>query len=523
MFFSLSLRKSFIAAGIAAVLFSALYGTVLLKEANYGSTPYFYTVAVAPRYALESALAELRRMSGNLAAAVGLTGTSYARDDGRTAHGIPVLTYHRILPNDDTNNVTVANFRDQMETLVRAGWESVTAEEYLAFMQGEIELPERSFLLTFDDGAKDSFYPVDPILRSLDLEAVNYIIAHSAQTEESTYYMTPEEIAAMLRTGRWEIGSHSYDGHRPYPTDAEGTEGLFFSDRLWIAEENRLETREEFTERVRADLTRAREELERTYGVTIDTYAFPLGNEVGVDGVSNFPGGTEITAEEASKLYSVGFLQANGQQFTFNYPEFRTFEAMRIHVDHDWDGDRLLSIMENGLPKDLPFEDDFETPKGWLLSWGTMEAGRNNLLLSASDDRTSASAILDGSRLWTDYSFDASMNWTGGSVFLLADAQDSKTYDACAFSEGEVSIQRTEDGVTTTLAKRQDARITRGTGVTAGIRVHGAVIECTWGFENVLETYDRSAEKGGIGIQTWDETPGAATLQVSSVLVRPIE
>jgi peptidoglycan/xylan/chitin deacetylase (PgdA/CDA1 family) len=39
-------------------------------------------------------------------------------------------------------------------------------------MKGEKILPKKSFLLTFDDGRKDSFYPVDPVLKKLNYNAV---------------------------------------------------------------------------------------------------------------------------------------------------------------------------------------------------------------------------------------------------------------------------------------------------------------------------------------------------------------
>ena len=116
-----------------------------------------------------------------------------------------------------------------MKTLKRAGWETVTLAEFESFMRGEQTLPEKSFLLTFDDGAKDSFYPVDPILAALDYEAVNFIIVESSEIPRTVYYLNPKEIARMIRSGRWAIGSHSFDGHRPYPVDASGTTGIFFS------------------------------------------------------------------------------------------------------------------------------------------------------------------------------------------------------------------------------------------------------------------------------------------------------
>jgi hypothetical protein len=88
--------------------------------------------------------------------------------------GVPVLTYHSVLSdkNDaalDTTvsdfegaNVSLEHFKDQMFKLKAAGWHTVTYADFEAFVRGQKELPAKSFLLTFDDGAKKSFFPGRP-------------------------------------------------------------------------------------------------------------------------------------------------------------------------------------------------------------------------------------------------------------------------------------------------------------------------------------------------------------------------
>jgi len=531
MYIDLSLRRMLPMLVIGMVLLVSVAATGNIKERRYGSTPPVASIGFAwqeltlrVRYAIESSVWK----TGQVASAAfsffsGEEEATRGGAGGRTARAIPVLTYHRIVGNrNDLNNVTVRNFSDQMFALKRAGWETITLKEYMEFMDGTRELPERSFLITFDDGAKESFYPVDPLFDMLGYEGVIYVIASAMYTEKSTYYLSPNELRRMLDTGRWEIGSHSYDGHRPYPTDRNGNTGIFFADKLWLEEESRLETTEEFTARVSNDLAHARKVLEDEYGVIVNTFAFPLGNETGIEGAANFPPGAGITEDEAEKLYDLGFLQTDNNNFTFNYLEDRSFIARRIHVDHDWSGERLLRELEGGLPKELPFEDDFSRDRGWIPAWGTLDLGTNNFLLRADEGASSASAFLDGSALWADYSFDATLNWQDGSVFLLADLTNSKTYNACVFSPGTVRIQSTKNGETRVLAEIRDPKFAYGESARMGIRVHGAVIECLWDYSSVVEAYSRAmSAKGGIGIQVWNPELGSAAVQVWSILVRP--
>jgi peptidoglycan/xylan/chitin deacetylase (PgdA/CDA1 family) len=453
------------------------------------------------------------------------------------AKAIPVLTYHRLVRDvNDVANVTVANFQDQMLALKKAGWQSVSLQEFEEFIEGRRTLPEKSFLLTFDDAAKDSFYPVDPILKALGFHATNFVIVASSEIPRSTYYLVPKEIERMIASGRWSIGSHSFDGHRPYPADPAGQTGVYFADRLWLSEQSRLETVSEFSARVRQDLAAAKKDLETTYNVPIRSFAFPLGNETGVNGANNFPEGASTTEAIARSLYKFGFLQLNNQHFTFAFPTREAlpgdiasmtahllgtdFIVRRIHVDHDWDGERLLSIMENGRMKTLPYEDDFSENRGWIPAWGALSIGRNNFELKATDSHSSASAFLDGSALWDDYGFDLTANWQSGHIFALADVIDSSTYDACVYSRGEVRIQSTVRGQTRTLVAKKVPAIAYSDSARLGIRVHGATIECTWDYASVLESYERK-HAGGVGVQVWNETLGVAEAQVSSVIVRP--
>jgi hypothetical protein len=270
---------------------------------------------------------------------------------------------------------------------------------------------------------------------------------------------------------------------------------------------------------VRSDLTRAKSALEADYGVAIDTFAFPLGNETGIEGAANFPEGAGITERVAEEIYDIGFLQTNDQGYPFNMPGDQ-FISRRIHVDHDWDGARLLAVMENGLEKDLPYSDDFAENHGWISSWGALDLGRNNLTLTVLDDTSSASAFLDGTRFWDDYAFNASVNWSNGSVFLLADVVDARTYDLCTFTDGLVRAQSTENGETRVLAEARDPEFTYTENAQLGIRVRGAVIECLWNYESVVEAYDRT-HGGGIGVQVWNSDLGEGTVQVKDILVRP--
>ncbi len=91
-----------------------------------------------------------------------------------TAASVPVLLYHGEGPA--TTTMPTGVFVDQMRALKAAGWQTITMEQFQAFMKGDAPVPDKSFLLTFDDGRVDTFYSVDPVLKDLGYTGVMFVV-----------------------------------------------------------------------------------------------------------------------------------------------------------------------------------------------------------------------------------------------------------------------------------------------------------------------------------------------------------
>ncbi len=168
-----------------------------------------------------------------------------------------------------------------MFTLKKNGYQTISIEDFYQFVNGTKKLPKKSFLLTFDDGRKESFYPADPVLKVLDYSAVMYVITEhvdSNSTKKSHYYLSADEIRMAMETGRWEIGSHGCHDHDPIIIDASGTKGSFMSNKKWLPELKRSETDQEFSDRILKDLIESKNDIKNLFGVDPISYAFPRGD-----------------------------------------------------------------------------------------------------------------------------------------------------------------------------------------------------------------------------------------------------
>ena len=142
-----------------------------------------------------------------------------------------------------------------MAALHQAGFHTISGSKFVAFLDDrDVKLPSRALLVTFDDGAKGVWIYADPVLRRLGFRATAFLITGDV-SHHQPYYLDWAEVAAMQRSGRWDFGSHTADGHGRIPVDATGTTNPFLTNREWLSDQNRLETLDEYQ---RASLQRPR-------------------------------------------------------------------------------------------------------------------------------------------------------------------------------------------------------------------------------------------------------------------------
>jgi peptidoglycan/xylan/chitin deacetylase (PgdA/CDA1 family) len=92
------------------------------------------------------------------------------------AKAVPVLMYHHVAPRPGLVTVKPQTFAAHMERLARAGYTALTADRFLAWMQGRVDVPHKSVLITFDDGYLDNYVHAYPTLKRLGLHAVVFLV-----------------------------------------------------------------------------------------------------------------------------------------------------------------------------------------------------------------------------------------------------------------------------------------------------------------------------------------------------------
>ncbi|MBS1576719.1 MAG: polysaccharide deacetylase family protein [Bacteroidetes bacterium] len=102
------------------------------------------------------------------------------------AEGIPVLMYHRVWDEKpDRLTITPGKLREQFSFLRQNGYSSISLNEFLDVLDRGIQLPLKSFLLTFDDGYQTHFDIVYPMLKEFSFKATFFIIGNTISNNNS--------------------------------------------------------------------------------------------------------------------------------------------------------------------------------------------------------------------------------------------------------------------------------------------------------------------------------------------------
>jgi peptidoglycan/xylan/chitin deacetylase (PgdA/CDA1 family) len=121
--------------------------------------------------------------------------------------GICVLTYHCI--GYEKNNglkVPEQQFKQQMKYIKDNGYSTITLDQLYEFIQENKPLPEKSVVITFDDGYVDNYQYAYPILKEFNLNATVFVLPNTI--DKSKNYMTSSQLKELQANGI-DIQSHT--------------------------------------------------------------------------------------------------------------------------------------------------------------------------------------------------------------------------------------------------------------------------------------------------------------------------
>jgi peptidoglycan/xylan/chitin deacetylase (PgdA/CDA1 family) len=131
---------------------------------------------------------------------------------------LPVLMYHQVISNGSPDNlcITANEIEKHLQYICNKGYNCITVQQLIDHHYQNASLPGKPILLTFDDGYRNNFTNLYPLLLKYNLRATIFLnpfyILQNA--EEGKTILSVEEIQ-QVDTKHIEWGLHTYK-HQSY-------------------------------------------------------------------------------------------------------------------------------------------------------------------------------------------------------------------------------------------------------------------------------------------------------------------
>ncbi len=169
---------------------------------------------------------------------------------------IPILTYHRFAEECSSPLcMPRSTFERQMRYLKDNGYHVVTAEELFAFLDYRQGLPQKSVLITMDDGYRSVYTIAYPILQKYGFKATIFIYTSFVGVPKTA--ITWDQLKEMKANG-FTIGSHTI-----YHTD--------------LTQPKEDETEQDHVARIKEELFGSKKIIDRKLGQNTFLLAYPFG------------------------------------------------------------------------------------------------------------------------------------------------------------------------------------------------------------------------------------------------------
>lgn len=142
---------------------------------------------------------------------------------------IAVLCYHNIatqeekssFPDEANWTITTDNFKKHLDYLKKHNYKTLTMDEFYSWQIGQLDLPYKSVLITFDDGFLSNYKYAFSLLKEYNMNATVFVVGSFIDNSSTSdwngnikTYMT-KDILNNLKNEypNIEIYSHSYNLH----------------------------------------------------------------------------------------------------------------------------------------------------------------------------------------------------------------------------------------------------------------------------------------------------------------------
>lgn len=199
-----------------------------------------------------------------------------------------VLNYHDIIDEEDVvapfdrMEVNKHFLEDQFVWLKKNGYTVISTQAVLDASVGKSTLPDKSILLTFDDGYLSFYTKVFPLLKKYHYPASVALVGKWMDGNVTTDdpgkpLMNWEQVREVANSGLVEIASHTYGFHNGIVANPQGNTQASAVTRLYDDPMLIYENDEQYRARIREEMLKSAEFIFQHAGIRPRVMVWPYG------------------------------------------------------------------------------------------------------------------------------------------------------------------------------------------------------------------------------------------------------
>ena len=246
---------------------------------------------------------------------------------------VSILCYHEVDRAGDSFAVSHQRLESQLKYMKEQGYHFVSLDEYIRYTKGELQLPEKSVMVTFDDGYRSFYTKAYPLLKKYQVPGMLAIVSSWTNHEEKPNDVRDtaswEELREMEASGLVTVVSHTHAMHKQQEINPQGGRNGVVGSHLYV--NGHYETDAEYASRVKNDIDEVQRLFQEKLGHKCRAMVWPYG----------------IYTKEAVEI-----ARASGMEATFlleggvNEPgENSRLYAKRMIMESDFDVQRLKKLL----------------------------------------------------------------------------------------------------------------------------------------------------------------------------------
>ncbi len=191
-----------------------------------------------------------------------------------SGYPLPVVMYHNFLKSESScgkYTITPNEFEDDILYLKNKGYSFVNCDDVINYVYSNISLPEKSIMITIDDGYYNNYLYIFPIIKKHNVKVVISPIGIESDRYSKSMDLNPayanmcwDNIKEMKESGLVQIQNHSYNLHHA-SKDQTGCSQMKNEDDY------------AYSERIFSDLKKANEVIFQNTGYNPVCMTFPFG------------------------------------------------------------------------------------------------------------------------------------------------------------------------------------------------------------------------------------------------------